>query len=144
MPTFSLWRRPATVAAGLPMIVSALTGPSAAATTPLTAPLASPATPVGLPTPLAAPLARVALAGLTVAEPRPMTGYSRAKFPHWSGQGEACDAREVVLARDGQDVQRDEQCRAVSGTWYSEYDGRTFTSASGIDIDHLVSLPVTA
>jgi hypothetical protein len=42
-----------------------------------------------------------------------------AKFPHWAGQANFCDTREVVLERDGQDVQRDEQCRAVEGTWYS-------------------------
>ncbi|MEU7835041.1 MULTISPECIES: DUF1524 domain-containing protein [unclassified Nonomuraea] len=69
-----------------------------------------------------------------------MTGYSRAKFPHWSGQGEACDSREVVLARDGQGVERDEQCRATAGSWYSEYDGRTLTAASQVDIDHVVPL----
>ncbi|MCX4902520.1 DUF1524 domain-containing protein [Streptomyces sp. NBC_00892] len=35
---------------------------------------------------------------------------------------------------------RDDQCRATSGTWLSEYDGRTIESASGIDIDHIVLL----
>lgn len=47
---------------------------------------------------------------------------------------------EVVLARDGQDVVRDEQCRAVSGTWFSPYDDRTLTAASQVDIDHIVPL----
>ncbi|MFD8019124.1 HNH endonuclease family protein, partial [Streptomyces lavendulae] len=45
-----------------------------------------------------------------------------------------------VLARDGQDVVRDEQCRAVSGTWFSPYDDRTLTAASQVDIDHIVPL----
>ncbi|WP_207621147.1 hypothetical protein [Streptosporangium minutum] len=76
--------------------------------------------PAGIPAPITAALARTALADLTVAEPRPMTGYSRDKIPHWasqSGQGNSCDTREVALVRDGQDVQRDDRCRATSGPW---------------------------
>ncbi|WP_443061066.1 GmrSD restriction endonuclease domain-containing protein [Streptomyces sp. NBC_00464] len=69
-----------------------------------------------------------------------MTGYSRAKFPHWATQYGQCDTREVVLQRDGQDVVRDDKCRAVEGIWYSEYDGRTFTVAGQLDIDHVVPL----
>ncbi|MFF3788056.1 hypothetical protein [Streptomyces sp. NPDC001933] len=65
-------------------------------------------------------------------------GYSRAKFPHWVTQYGTCDTREVTLQRDGQDVVQDDQCRAVSGTWYSEYDGLTIDSAFRIDIDHIV------
>ncbi|MFD8562944.1 HNH endonuclease family protein [Streptosporangium canum] len=136
------WRTAA--ALSLPLAL-ALTGSASATPAPHTASLAAPAqlAPAGLPTPITAALARTALADLTVAEPRPMTGYSRDKFPHWasqSGQGNGCDTREVVLSRDGQDVQRDDQCRAASGSWYSEYDGRTITSAGGIDIDHMVPL----
>ncbi|MFD0343627.1 DUF1524 domain-containing protein [Streptomyces sp. NPDC127117] len=48
--------------------------------------------------------------------------------------------REVTLQRDGQNVVQDDQCRAVSGTWYSEYDGLTIDSVSRIDIDHVVPL----
>ncbi|RKN61947.1 HNH endonuclease [Streptomyces klenkii] len=84
--------------------------------------------------------ARKELSGLTVAKPRPMTGYSRDKFPHWAQQGNKCDTRETALERDGRDVKRDDQCRAVSGTWQSLYDGKTFTSASQVDIDHIVPL----
>ncbi|QHC26932.1 DUF1524 domain-containing protein [Streptomyces sp. GS7] len=68
-----------------------------------------------------------------------MEGYSRAKFPHWIKQKGGCNTREVVLLRDGKDVTLDE-CRAVSGTWYSEYDGETFTEARALDIDHMVPL----
>lgn len=35
---------------------------------------------------------------------------------------------------------RDEQCRAVSGTWFSPYDDRTLTAAPQVDIDHIVPL----
>ncbi len=69
-----------------------------------------------------------------------MAGYSRAKFPHWIKQHGECDTREVVLARDGQDVKQDEKCRAVSGTWLSEYDGKELTAAGQVDIDHVVPL----
>jgi hypothetical protein len=69
-----------------------------------------------------------------------MAGYSRSRFPHWAQQGHACDTRETVLARDGADVEQDGQCRAVLGIWHSEYDGKDFTSASQLDIDHMVPL----
>ncbi|MEV5969446.1 HNH endonuclease family protein [Streptomyces sp. NPDC051921] len=84
--------------------------------------------------------ARTQLAGLKVAPQRSMSGYSREKFPHWAEQGESCNTREAVLERDGTDVRRDSECRAVSGVWVSVYDGRSFTKASGLDIDHMVPL----
>ncbi|MEU7018930.1 DUF1524 domain-containing protein [Streptomyces sp. NPDC046385] len=93
-----------------------------------------------MPEPPPADVTRVELDGLTVEAPHSMTGYSRTKFPHWASQGSACDTREVVLQRDGQDVVQDDQCRAVSGTWWSEYDGKVLTAASQVDIDHMVPL----
>ncbi|WP_030423468.1 HNH endonuclease family protein, partial [Streptomyces sp. NRRL F-5065] len=60
--------------------------------------------------------------------------------PHWVQQGERCDTRETVLERDGTDVQRDEECRAVSGKWVSVYDDKVFTKAADLDIDHMVPL----
>lgn len=67
-------------------------------------------------------------------------GYSREKFPHWITQSGACNTREVVLKRDGTNVQQDSSCAAVSGSWFSEYDGATWTAASDVDIDHMVPL----
>lgn len=83
---------------------------------------------------------RTELAGLKVAPNGSMSGYSRAKFPHWASQGESCDTRETVLERDGADVKRDGECRAVSGRWVSVYDDKAFTDASDLDIDHMVPL----
>ncbi|MFC4035133.1 HNH endonuclease family protein [Streptomyces polygonati] len=97
-------------------------------------------TPAALQEPSPADTARTELAQLTVAEPHSMAGYSRAKLPHWITQHGACDTREVVLQRDGQDVKQDDQCRAISGTWTSPYDSKEITSASMIDIDHVVPL----
>ncbi|MET7639617.1 HNH endonuclease family protein [Streptomyces sp. NPDC005438] len=84
--------------------------------------------------------ARDRLAGLKVAAHGSMDGYSREKFPHWSSHGENCDTREKVLQRAGEDVRRDQQCRAVSGRWTSVYDGEKVTDASELDIDHMVPL----
>ncbi|MDI3422510.1 HNH endonuclease family protein [Streptomyces luteolus] len=84
--------------------------------------------------------ARTRLAGLKVAPHGSMSGYSRDKFPHWSARGENCDTREAVLERDGTDVRRDEECRAVSGAWKSAYDDERFTDSTDLDIDHMVPL----
>jgi hypothetical protein len=84
--------------------------------------------------------ARKELAGLKVAPYGSMRGYSRVKFPHWAEQGANCSTRELVLQRDGTNVKRDGECRAVSGRWVSVYDGKTFTDASKVDIDHVVPL----
>jgi hypothetical protein len=84
--------------------------------------------------------ARSQLAGLKVAAHGSMAGYSRDLFSHWSAQGENCDTRETVLERDGTGVQRDAECRAVSGSWVSVYDGKELNDASELDIDHMVPL----
>ncbi|MGW0312149.1 HNH endonuclease family protein [Streptomyces flavidovirens] len=111
---------------------AALTGTSIL----LTAPTAQ-ASP---PTPVSAATARTYLGQLTERAEGSSTGYSRDKFPHWITQSGACNTREVVLKRDGTNVQQDSSCAAVSGSWYSEYDGATWTAASDLDIDHVVAL----
>ncbi|KAF9289799.1 hypothetical protein BGZ68_008644 [Mortierella alpina] len=92
------------------------------------------------PTPINAHEASKFLKALTVKPSTGKEGYSRAKFPHWIEISSTCDTRETVLKRDGKDVHVDAQCRAVSGTWESPYDGATFDSASKMDIDHVVPL----
>ena len=84
--------------------------------------------------------ARSELGTLTVTAEGPMTGYSRDLFPHWSTVSGACDARELVLQRDGTNVTTNSSCQAVSGTWESAYDGVTVTASSDVDIDHVVPL----
>ncbi|WP_335932114.1 HNH endonuclease family protein [Streptomyces sp. PTD5-9] len=102
--------------------------------------LNAPAAQAAMPTPVSASTARTYLSQLTVAAEGSSSGYSRSKFPHWITQSGACNTREVVLERDGTNVQQDSSCAAVSGTWYSEYDGATWTAASDLDIDHVVPL----
>ncbi|MFD8982815.1 HNH endonuclease family protein [Streptomyces sp. NPDC059564] len=133
---------PALLLAALPLLTTAPAS-YAAAHHPLAAPVSAPV--AGgvrrdLPEAPPATVARTELAALNVEAPHSMAGYSRARFPHWAQQGANCDTREVVLARDGQDVVRDAECRAVSGAWFSPYDDKTFTNAGQLDIDHIVPL----
>ncbi|EMD28786.1 HNH endonuclease family protein [Amycolatopsis azurea] len=95
------------------------------------------ATPPGIPS---TATAKTQLAGLTVKADGSSSGYSRDKFPHWADQGNSCNTREVVLKRDGTNVQQDSSCAAVSGKWFSPYDDATWTAASDLDIDHVVPL----
>jgi len=80
------------------------------------------------------------LNALTIASEGSMTGYSREQFPHWITISGTCNTRETVLKRDGTNVTVDGSCAATSGSWYSPYDGATWTNASDVDIDHIVPL----
>jgi hypothetical protein len=94
-----------------------------------------------LPEPTSAAQARSELKELVVAEAGSLEGYSHARFmPSWTEAEGTCDTREVVLRRDAVSVTTDLQCRAIRGTWYSEYDGLTLHSEEQIDVDHLVPL----
>jgi hypothetical protein len=110
-----------------------------AAATALTFGFVSPAlaTPPNIPS---ATTAKSELTNLTVAPEGPSTGYSRDLFPHWITQSGTCNTREVVLKRDGTNVRTDSSCAAISGSWFSPYDGATWTAASDVDIDHVVPL----
>ena len=114
----------------------------AAAATALISSLAlfnAPTASAALPTPVCASTPRTDHASLTVKTEN-RTGYDRDLFPHWITQSGACNTREVVLKRDGTDVEQNSSCAATSGSWYSVYDGATWTAASDLDIDHLVPL----
>ncbi|MEU3031960.1 HNH endonuclease family protein [Streptomyces incarnatus] len=99
----------------------------------------SPTASAALPTPVAASTARGYLSQLTVAA-EDRTGYSRDKFPTWITIEGNCNTREWIIKRDGTNVVTNSACTATSGSWYSPYDGATWTSASDVDIDHLVPL----
>ncbi|MEU7783815.1 HNH endonuclease family protein [Amycolatopsis sp. NPDC049159] len=92
------------------------------------------------PVPVSAADAQKQLDELGIAARTSMDGYSREKFKHWDSQGAGCDTREIVLKRDGKDVQTDKDCRATAGTWTSIYDGETWTKPTDVDIDHMVPL----
>ncbi|MET9874345.1 HNH endonuclease family protein [Actinacidiphila glaucinigra] len=101
--------------------------------------LNGPTAQAALPTPVSAATARTYLASLKVATEN-RTGYNRDLFPHWITISGACNTRETVLKRDGSGVVTDSACAATSGSWYSVYDGATWTAAADLDIDHLVPL----
>ncbi|KAH7156878.1 bacterial-type extracellular deoxyribonuclease [Dactylonectria macrodidyma] len=84
--------------------------------------------------------ARTSLAALTVASRTNTDTYDRDLFPHWNTVSGTCNTREYVLQRDGTNVVTNSACAATSGSWYSPYDGATWTAASDVDIDHMVPL----
>jgi len=126
MPKFYARRRLRILGALTALIasVAVLNGPTASA---------------ALPTPVSAATARTYLASLTVAT-ESRTGYSRDLFPTWITISGTCNTREYILKRDGSNVTTDSACAATGGSWYSVYDGATWTAASDVDIDHLVPL----
>lgn len=83
--------------------------------------------------------ARRMLAELEVGEWASMAGYSRDRFSHWLTV-DGCNVRQQVLARDGEGVETDDECRVVAGTWHSPYDGLTLSDPAEVDIDHVVPL----
>ncbi|MFD3539336.1 HNH endonuclease family protein [Streptomyces sp. NPDC058662] len=113
---------------------------SVAALASLTSLVNAPTAAAAPPTPISASAARSYLATVTPKAEGSSSGYSRDLFPHWSTVSGSCNTRETVLKRDGVNVVQDSACAAVSGSWYSEYDGATWTAASDIDIDHMVAL----
>ncbi|MEU4804044.1 HNH endonuclease family protein [Actinosynnema sp. NPDC023587] len=94
--------------------------------------------------------ARLRLGELPVADPGRMDGYVRdcdrgaaCVFgqPWFDVDGDGCDQRSQVLARDLVDAKRkDGRCAVTSGTLYDPYTGETVTSVSKIQIDHVVPL----
>jgi hypothetical protein len=93
-----------------------------------------------LPTPISVATARTYLSQLTVEAESNSPAYDRDLFNHWITISGTCNTRETVLKRDGSGVVTSSACASTSGSWYSDYDGLTFTVASELDIDHLVPL----
>ncbi|MFJ8697601.1 HNH endonuclease family protein [Streptomyces roseolilacinus] len=84
-----------------------------------------------------------AIASLPVAvESR--DGYSRTAFKHWNSGANAADGcstrNEVLLAEAVIRPVVLAGCKLEGGQWHSYYDNRDITSASGLDIDHMVPL----
>jgi hypothetical protein len=83
-----------------------------------------------------------ALNCVPVAEER-IGGYDRKLFKHWvdaNGNGKNTRA-EVLIAESLVPVRFTSTGKTVStGKWLSLYDGETWTSASDVDVDHVVAL----
>ncbi|MFD3823678.1 HNH endonuclease family protein, partial [Streptomyces sp. NPDC058625] len=71
-------------------------------------------------------------------------GYSRDAFRHWNtgiDLSDGCNTRaEVLLSEAVEPPVVGPGCRLAGGRWWSYYDQVWVTSASGLDIDHMVPL----
>lgn len=81
------------------------------------------------------------LSKLKVASER-SNGYDRDLFKLWVDiDHDGCDTREeVLLAEAKKRPSESSSCKLYGGSWKSVYDNITFTSASSLDIDHMVPL----
>lgn len=95
------------------------------------------ATPPNIPS---AATATSRLATLSVVAESNQSSYDRSLFNHWITISGACNTRETVLKRDGTGVVVNASCAPTSGSWYSPFDGATWTAAGDVDIDHMVPL----
>lgn len=98
--------------------------------------------------PVGAQTSLAELATLEVKGRAPRTGFERDQFgQRWLDvDGNGCDTRNDILARDLTDVVRSGPCRVVSGTLVDPYTGATIEFVRGqatsalVQIDHVVSL----
>ncbi|MEU1918344.1 HNH endonuclease family protein [Streptomyces massasporeus] len=71
-------------------------------------------------------------------------GYTRESFRHWNAGDnptDGCHTRAEVLIHEAVEAPTvGPNCRLENGRWLSYYDGVSVTSASGLDIDHMVPL----
>ncbi|MGW3167935.1 HNH endonuclease [Streptomyces sp. NPDC001142] len=72
------------------------------------------------------------------------SGYTRTAFRHWNSganPSDGCNTRaEVLIAEAVTPPAIGPRYTLTGGTWWSYYDEQTVTSASGLDIDHMVPL----
>ena len=69
------------------------------------------------------------------------TLYDRDDWGGWIDEdGDCQNTRAEILIRDSQTQVSFDGCRVVSGLWNQPYSGGSTTSASKIDIDHIIPL----
>jgi hypothetical protein len=116
---------------------------TSASTTPASEPLVSnPATPAAHSSAPPGELTLAQLLALLPVVPENRLGYNRDLFPVWiDADGDGCNTRrEVLIAESLTPVTVGAGCSLTGGTWYSAYDGLTFTDIAGVTIDHVVAL----
>lgn len=71
-------------------------------------------------------------------------GYVRDAFRHWNAganPSDGCNTRaEVLISEAVEPPAVGPNCRLTGGSWWSYYDHVWVTSASGLDLDHMVPL----
>jgi len=127
-----------------PLLTALLTSAVAASVALLGATTAATAGPQSRPA--APPAALTVLETLPVKGRAPMTGYDRSRFGvAWEDvNGNGCDTRSDMLARDLVERVMRDRCVVLSGVLYPDpYTGRPMTYVRGksvVDIDHVVAL----
>jgi hypothetical protein len=96
----------------------------------------------GLPAHSASISAEDMLGRLAIAPESNSSTYKRTLFKHWVDQDkDSCDTREEVLLQESiSPAKRSAGCKITSGKWLSQYEKKTFTKPTGLDIDHMVPL----
>ncbi|WP_102794326.1 HNH endonuclease family protein [Bowmanella denitrificans] len=78
------------------------------------------------------------------ATPPSADNYDRNDWPHWvDSDGDCQNTRaEVLIAQSRLQVSFDdgETCRVLLGTWLDPFSGQILSSASELDVDHIVPL----
>lgn len=79
---------------------------------------------------------------LSIAPESKSSSYNRSAFKHWiDADKNGCDTRQEVLRAESKvRITPGRNCSITSGRWVSAYDNRTITTASSLDIDHMVPL----
>jgi hypothetical protein len=87
------------------------------------------------------PPASASTLGLVTAADK-TTGYNRALFKHWiDTDKDGCNTRAEVLIEEAITKPKvGAKCTLTGGKWFSAYDGVEVTSASKLDVDHMVPL----
>jgi hypothetical protein len=69
-------------------------------------------------------------------------GYNRALFKHWiDADKDGCNTRAEVLIEEAITKPKvGAKCVLTGGRWFSAYDGVEVTSATKLDVDHMVPL----
>jgi hypothetical protein len=82
------------------------------------------------------------LLGFVVVEREHRGGYRRELFDYPQAMGGGCDTRDRVLEQESFTKVRfsSSGCSVARGSWTSVYDGLTYTSPAGLEIDHVVAL----
>lgn len=88
----------------------------------------------------AEPLAAL-LDALRVADEQ-RAGYDRDLFEHWiDADGDGCSTRHEVLIEEAVIAPFvGKGCSLTGGSWFSLYDGLSFTDPGDLDVDHVVAL----
>ncbi|MEO3892174.1 hypothetical protein [Nonomuraea sp. B5E05] len=72
-------------------------------------------------------------------------GYQRSSFRHWiDADRDGCSTRyEVLIEEAVSPPEVDADCVLTGGSWHSYYDDVIVERASGLDVDHVISVPAT-